>query len=461
MGRSQKASFLQDIQDDGAFYKMLSTIQSEKSETTIPSDRDNIFQLIRDEVGFVKLDRMVFEVLEKWMLRTVDQQIEQAADVLSRAGWLMVKGTLLRMKSDYGDAAIVFRSAHDIYLCGKGPDCPDAWKALADTAAAMLERGGALDEVATMSEEALGHQIRLLSKDHEETLSSEDHPDTSRMQNNVGIIYLMLGKTSSALPFIQGSYEVYRRTLGDDHKATLLIQANLGNTFRLVGNFAESERILLDCLEKIQSDALAKAVCVRNLGLLYLCKHDYEVALTYYKEGLALMAEAYNRSNANYTRAIPPYFLLKMKTGCFEKLEEIDAFEKELIEAECYQDSWKNFQCHGCRGEIQGVVYECSKCPIQSLRYCRACIDLNKPESFCNHGMDAIMTTKPMARYIQEERLKLLAIDATWREYDHYFLKYEAYCDANKVPLGERLPKDMSTREQEEATSCCSFWFWR
>ncbi|CAK5234476.1 unnamed protein product [Aphanomyces euteiches] len=283
MGRSQKASFLQDIQDDGAFYKMLSTIQSEKSETTIPSDRDNIFQLIRDEVGFVKLDRMVFEVLEKWMLRTVDQQIEQAADVLSRAGWLMVKGTLLRMKSDYGDAAIVFRSAHDIYLCGKGPDCPDAWKALADTAAAMLERGGALDEVATMSEEALGHQIRLLSKDHEETLSSmdclgniysrqgkydvampllmecyekrrqlfgeehlstrntmtelsivcvnqnkleealdwslrcftvqkrvlgEDHPDTSRMQNNVGIIYLMLGKTSSALPFIQGSYEV-------------------------------------------------------------------------------------------------------------------------------------------------------------------------------------------------------------------------------------------------------------
>ncbi|CAK4495486.1 unnamed protein product, partial [Aphanomyces euteiches] len=271
------------------------------------------------------------------------------------------------MKSDYGDAAIVFRSAHDIYLCGKGPDCPDAWKALADTAAAMLERGGALDEVATMSEEALGHQIRLLSKDHEETLSSmdclgniysrqgkydvtmpllmecyekrrqlfgeehlstrntmtelsivcvnqnkleealdwsvrcftvqkrvlgEDHPDTSRMQNNVGIIYFMLGKTSSALPFIQGSYEVYRRTLGDDHKATLLIQANLGNTFRLVGNFAESERILLDCLEKIQSDALAKAVCVRNLGLLYLCKHDYEVALTYYKEGLALMAEA-------------------------------------------------------------------------------------------------------------------------------------------------------------------------
>ncbi|KAG9408761.1 hypothetical protein AC1031_020605 [Aphanomyces cochlioides] len=84
-------------------------------------------------------------------------------------------------------------------------------------------------------EEALDWSLRCFTIP--KRVLGEDHPETSRMQNNVGIIYLMLGKTSSAR------------------------QANLGNTFRLVGNFAESERILLDCLQKIQSDALAKAVC--------------------------------------------------------------------------------------------------------------------------------------------------------------------------------------------------------
>ncbi|KAH9125562.1 hypothetical protein AeMF1_003844 [Aphanomyces euteiches] len=134
MGRSQKASFLQDIQDDGAFYKMLSTTQSEKSETTIPSDRDNIFQLIRDEVGFVKLDRMVFEVLEKWMLRTVSQQSEEAFDEISRAAWLLVKGGLLRGKGHYGDAVDIFYAVRIIYLRELGIDSPEAWNALADVA---------------------------------------------------------------------------------------------------------------------------------------------------------------------------------------------------------------------------------------------------------------------------------------------------------------------------------------
>ncbi|CAK4713436.1 unnamed protein product [Aphanomyces euteiches] len=165
MGRSQKASFLQDIQDDGAFYKMLSTIQSEKSETTIPSDRDNIFQLIRDEVGFVKLDRMVFEVLEKWMLPTVSQQSEEAFDEISRAAWLLVKGGLLRGKGHYGDAVDIFYAVRIIYLRELGIDSPEAWN---DVASTKLEEGTALEEAMTMFEDVLKFKVRHYSKDHEQ-----------------------------------------------------------------------------------------------------------------------------------------------------------------------------------------------------------------------------------------------------------------------------------------------------
>ncbi|KAG9408758.1 Kinesin light chain 3 [Aphanomyces cochlioides] len=440
MGRSQKASFLQDIQDDGAFFKMLSTIQSEKSETTIPSDRDNIFQLIRDEVGFVKLDRMVFEVLEKWMLRTVDQQIKQAADVLSRAGWLMVKGSLLRKKGQYVEAVDIYQTAHDVYLREKGVNFPETWNALAGVASSKVEIGGSLEEVQSMLEEVVDHQTRLVSKDHKETLSTmnrlgnvysrqtkydiampllvecferqcqllgeehmstretmseisivcvnqnkleealewslrcfkiqcrvlgEDHPNTSRMQNDVAILNLMLGNFEAALPHAAASYNVFRRTLGHDHMYTLITQANLGNTYRLVGNYEAAELTLLDCLKHIQTDDLAKAVCD--------------------------------------TRALPIMFSILRKAGRFAQLEEIDAFQNELVQAECDQEIWKNMQCHGCRLEIHGLLYECSNCIAYSLRYCRACVALNKPSSFCNHGADAIESTKPMVRFLDEE----------------------------------------------------------
>ncbi|KAH9148589.1 hypothetical protein AeRB84_008097 [Aphanomyces euteiches] len=193
----------------------------------------------------------------------------------------------------------------------------------------------------------------------------DDHPQTSRMQNNLGILYLMLGDFASALPHIQAASNVYQRTLGPDHMLTLVILANLGNTYRLLGQYVEAERILLDCLQRIQTDDLAKAVCtphvfifiihcfavvgLRNLGQLYLCTQDYERALNNYKEGLALMATIYSRTNAHYTRALPPMFILKRKTGCFDRLEEIDAFENELVQANCNQDytmSWMPCRYH-------------------------------------------------------------------------------------------------------------------
>ncbi|KAH9074469.1 hypothetical protein Ae201684P_022276 [Aphanomyces euteiches] len=458
MGRSQKASFLQDIQDDGAFYKMLSTIQSEKSETTIPSDRDNIFQLIRDEVGFVKLDRMVFEVLEKWMLRTVDQQIEQAADVLSRAGWLMVKGSLLRKKGQYVEAVDVYQTAHDVYLREKGVDFPETWNALAGVASSKVEIGGSLEEVQSMLEEVVAHQTRLVSKDHKETLSTmnrlgnvysrqtkydiampllvecferqrqllgeehmstretmseisivcvnqnkleealewslrcfniqcrvlgEDHPNTSRMQNDVAILNLMLGNFEAALHHAAASYNVFRRTLGHDHMYTLITQANLGNTYRLVGNYEAAKRTLLDCLKHIQTDDLAKAVRAESRAFIFehtrLCPSD-----------------------CIFQGRTCPHGSTVQKAGRFAQLEEIDAFQNELVDAECDQEVWRNMQCHGCRLEIHGLLYECSNCMAYSLRYCRACVALNKPSSFCKHGADAIESTKPMVRFLQE-----------------------------------------------------------
>ncbi|CAK4247085.1 unnamed protein product, partial [Aphanomyces euteiches] len=237
-------------------------------------------------------------VLEKWMLPTVSQQSEEAFDEISRAAWLLVKGGLLRGKGHYGDAVDIFYAVRIIYLRELGIDSPEAWN---DVASTKLEEGTALEEAMTMFEDVLKFKLliecfdrrcKLLGEEHQATQNTmteisiefanqsklkeslewtlrcssiqkrgggDDHPQTSRMQNNLGILYLMLGDFASALPHIQAASNVYQRTLGPDHMLTLVILANLGNTYRLLGQYVEAERILLDCLQRIQTDDLAKA----------------------------------------------------------------------------------------------------------------------------------------------------------------------------------------------------------
>ncbi|KAH9144477.1 hypothetical protein AeRB84_011579 [Aphanomyces euteiches] len=539
MGRSQKASLIQDIQVRGAFHEMLSTIKSDKSETTVPSDRDGIFRLIRDEVGFVELDRMVFDVMEKWMFRSIDHEIDAAPTTEIQADWIMVKGNLLQDKGEYAQAKDAFQTAYEIYRRDFGEDCPDTWKALAELARSKLTLDHPLDEIEVILEEVLRHDIRLLSKDHEDTLASmnnlggtysrqgkfdialpllmecyerrrhvlgeehqsvrntmaeisivldnqnrlddslewslrcfelqtrvcgADHPDTGRMQNNLAMSYLLLGNFTSALPHLKAAHEALRRSLGPAHLITLMTQANLGNACRLVGDYTTAEEILLDSLEHDLSSQVVKTRCLTNMGLLWLSTCQYDKAMACYKEALDITAAAYGRKHPSYARSLPPMFTIKMKMGCFEHLEEIAAFEMELVDTQWTQDSWKDsMACHGCRREIHGKLFACSQCPPHALRFCHACIDLNKPASYCKHGADAIESTKPPQRYLHEQRLHIMAKNSNWVEYEQQYAIYRAYCDDKQVAESERLAKlDMggTTMDGHLNGRCCeTCWF--
>ncbi|CAK4352082.1 unnamed protein product [Aphanomyces euteiches] len=521
LGRSQKACFLQDFQNEGAFKQMLSTIQSEKSSTTVPSDRDNIFKLIRDEVGFAKLDRMVFEVIEKWMARTVHQQIDQAPCLEKKAAWLLVKADFLQEHGEFAASMETCQAAVNIYRQDLQDQSSDTWKAQTLLAALKFDEGHPREEWEPLLQESLVKQIRLLSKDHADTLATmhhlghcygsiceydlglsflmecferqrrvlgeenlqtrntmsqiavflsekgkleealewnlrcfaiqrrilgDDHPETSRIRNNVGVAYTKLGDFASGAEHITACCEVYRRTLGPEHPKTLTIQANEGDSYRLLGDYTTAEKLLLDCLKHDHHFEHMKAHC-KYLGLVYLGMKDYNRAMSVYQEALDRLAAVHGRSHAYYTRALPAMFVIKMNSGCFELLEEIDTFETELDHASWTKDIWKDVSCHGCRSEIHGLLYHCSECPPQSLRFCQDCIALNKPATFCKHGADAIAFLKPPSRYLQEKRLDILAKKSDWQKYETHFVAYVNYCDENQIAKDERLTNQIPTEE--------------
>jgi hypothetical protein len=82
MSKTDEKQFLQDIQDDtrNRINKMLATISAEKSECSVASDRESIFAVIQNTVGFSKLDSMVFERHREWVIQVSLHALEACVD---------------------------------------------------------------------------------------------------------------------------------------------------------------------------------------------------------------------------------------------------------------------------------------------------------------------------------------------------------------------------------------------
>jgi hypothetical protein len=63
------------------YYNMIGRVNAETSNCTRAADRQRIHEGIQSSVGFAKLNRMVFSVLENWMEDQLRRQISKNTDV--------------------------------------------------------------------------------------------------------------------------------------------------------------------------------------------------------------------------------------------------------------------------------------------------------------------------------------------------------------------------------------------
>ncbi|KAH9152918.1 hypothetical protein LEN26_003620 [Aphanomyces euteiches] len=376
---------------------MLTTIQSEKSETTIPSDRDNIFRLIQDEVGFTKLDRMVFETIEKWVFRRVEKQIIRATSLESKALWLVTKAELTADIGQIQEAASASQEAYDIYREINDDTLSDMWMALAQLAVFLRDLGHSFEEVESMFVNALTHLTGLLTKKHVNTLGvmsllgqfymfhgkyysaepvlmecfelrrqvlGEDHLGTRVTMSNISTVMRYQKRYEEALQWAQRCYDIECRVLGADHPESYRLRNEmglvyrtlghfdlaeehlnnacpytLGENYRLQGKYSEAEEILLRCLKEDDANMRTKEYCNKMLGLVYVVTQDLSRARTCLNEALKLLSDQ-GWSAERFSTYVTPLFTLKMQSGEFEHLEKIDAFEKDLHNAKSTQDVW-------------------------------------------------------------------------------------------------------------------------
>ena len=118
MTAQEKQRFLTGIRGDpGQYYSMLGRVNAEGSECSRAADRDSIHQGIRSSVGFGKLGRMVFQVLEGWMEGELRAQVAAELEAGSEAeamDWNRVLGTVLGQQGRHDEALLLREKVLDV-----------------------------------------------------------------------------------------------------------------------------------------------------------------------------------------------------------------------------------------------------------------------------------------------------------------------------------------------------------
>jgi len=117
MTAQENERFLTGIQvDHSQYYSMLGRVNAETSNCSRAADRESIHEGIRLSVGFRKLSRMLFEVMESWMeeqLRVRAAASATAEDEIVKMeamGWHATLAKILLKQGRCDEARVIFEA---------------------------------------------------------------------------------------------------------------------------------------------------------------------------------------------------------------------------------------------------------------------------------------------------------------------------------------------------------------
>ncbi|OQR98904.1 hypothetical protein ACHHYP_07618 [Achlya hypogyna] len=305
-----------------AFWDVLHNVKSANSRTTIPADRDNLFAVIEADVGFAALDRMLFSVVEQWVLDFLKRKVASTAGA-ERAQWLHALGSVPFHKGHYAEAKPYFYKAWKLFqaTCGDRDE---------RTLLLMTRLGyiyGRLFKPQTLWEpmllDALSLQREVLRPGHpliadtlhhmglvyrhvsqyelslyyyEQSLvmqGAEVRKDLLhlRTMNSMAVVQTKLGNYTDAVRWYVAGLNGYREAKGADHPDTVTVMANLVTLYKDEGQFERARELAADVVatrERLLGRNHDRTLAaLLKLAIVYRCMGDYTTAGAVLKSMLA------------------------------------------------------------------------------------------------------------------------------------------------------------------------------
>lgn len=160
----------------------------------------------------------------------------------------------------------------------------------------LIDTGNFLYEYAADHQAALGYFHKALAS--AEAQHGPRSEETSKVMNNLGVVYNNLGEFSKALDYLQRALDIRLAVLGEENNLTATTYQNLGNTYLDSGDpnkALEYFQKALDINQKVlDPDDPALAVSYNDLGNVFYSLGDYGKALEYLEKALEIQTKIYS-----------------------------------------------------------------------------------------------------------------------------------------------------------------------
>ena len=128
--------------------------------------------------------------------------------------------------------------------------------------------------------------------DLREKVLGEEHPDTARSYNNIGLVYAKQGDYEKELEYLFKALAILEKVLGEEHPNTAISYNNIGVIYDNQGDYEKALEYYFKALairEKVLGvEHPDTAASYNNIGVIYNNQGDYEKAVEYYFKSLVI-----------------------------------------------------------------------------------------------------------------------------------------------------------------------------
>ncbi len=226
-------------------------------------------------------------------------------------------GNFLHGRSQFAAAEPFYARALEIRERKLGEEHPDTLRSLNNLGVVLrvLKR---YDEAEPIYIKTLELRKLILGAEHPETLSS---------LNNLGVLYRNTGRPEKAELLYQAALEIRERVLGKEHPDTLRSVNNLGALYRVSGRYDEAEALYTRALEvrerTLGSEHPETLRSINNLAFLYQATGRYEDAEPLYQHALALNERVLGKEHPDTLSAMNNLAGLLSATKRFSEAEPL------------------------------------------------------------------------------------------------------------------------------------------